>query len=74
MEKWTADDRLELDRLMKTVINDWEKLEWLWRLYKKYIDASAPMPIAGCGTCALSIETYFNNLREWFVKNGDKFS
>lgn len=71
---YSAEDREELDKLMKTVINDYGKLEIFYNAYKKYVDASAPRPIAGCGNCALSIETYFTNLRDWYVKNGELFA
>lgn len=71
---YTREEGEELNRLMKTVINDWGKLDWFYGLYKKYVDASAPRPIGGCGNCALSIETYFNRLRGWYLENSDKFA
>lgn len=71
--KYTKQDAEELDKLMHTVINDWSKLEWFYGLYKKYIDANAQRPNSGCGNCALSIETYFNTLREWYLQNGNLF-
>lgn len=71
--KYTTAEYEELDRLMKTAITDYAKLDWFYSLYKKYIDANAPRPSSNCGNCALSIETYFNTFREWFVNNGNLF-
>lgn len=71
---YSAEDREELEKLMRTVINDYAKLEVFYNAYRKYVDASAPRPTPNCGNCALSIETYFTNLREWFIKNHDLFA
>ena len=71
---YTSEERQELETLMRTVINDWGKLEHFYTLYKKYVDPSAPRPVGGCGNCALSIETYFTRFREWFLENHYLFS
>ena len=71
--KYSAEEREELDRLMKTVINDYGKLDWFYELYKKYVDPNAPRPSPDCGVCGRGIETYFNTFRDWFLKNANLF-
>lgn len=47
--------------------------ELIYELYVRYINPDALPPISGCGSCGLSVYKYYDTLRDFWVKNGDKF-
>jgi hypothetical protein len=58
-------------KLWKTIIND-SHTDEIHRLYIKYISATAPRPIQNCN-CLISVSQYYDTLRNWHMKNTDKF-
>ena len=64
---------------------DYETMRLLWRrilsgddynliftLFKKYINPTAPAPLNNCN-CAISLSAYYEQLRDFWAKNTDKF-
>ena len=69
--KYPHSDAESMQRLWKRIL-DGSETDEIWRLYKTYVSPGAPRPIQNC-QCLLSVSTYYDNLRDWWSKNSDKF-
>lgn len=59
-------DKIIMSALWKKIIQDSDTDE-IHRLYKKYIDPSAPRPISSCGFCPMSLSGYYDKLRDYYA-------
>jgi hypothetical protein len=65
-------DYVELCRLMKVANAQQSDLDSIYTLYKRYINTNAGMYRVGC-SCSNSITKYYEDLRNWFSANREKF-
>lgn len=71
-EMFCQADYYTMEMLWKRIPRD-SDYELIHLLFRKYINKDAPFPIAGCGSCGLSVYKYYDTLRDFWCKNGDRF-
>ncbi len=58
--------------LWKRILSN-DDTDEIHELYCKYVKPGAPRPISNCN-CLLSVSTYYDELRDWHLKNTGLFS
>lgn len=72
--KYPREERDFLQHLWKTPAPTSVQVSRMLDLYRKYINPNQPDAFrANCASCSSTIVLIFNNFRDWFSKNGDKF-
>lgn len=65
------DDKV-MTELWKKIIT-FDDVDTIYRLYKKYVDSTAPYPVIGCSACELSASRYYERLRDFHHENKGLF-
>lgn len=70
---YTAEEREELQKLFRHVGPFYqEQMDLIWNSLKKYKDPNYPKPLVGCN-CPRGYGAAFNELRDFYSANADKF-
>jgi len=70
---YAAEEREKLSKLFRHVGPFYqEQQDYIYWALKRYIDPNHWKPIPNC-SCHMSYGTAFNELRDWYSANGDKF-
>lgn len=70
---YSKEDQDEILRLCKVAIATQTDMDSIYELLKKYVRPKAAPYIIGCN-CQRSIGAYYQELLEWYSKNGSKFN
>lgn len=69
---YSKEDRLEILRLFKVAVATQPDIDSIFKLYKKYVNSGASTYSTNCN-CSISISRFYQDLLDWYSKNGDKF-
>ena len=73
LREYPIEDAQKMSELWKKIITQ-DDVSLIYELFKKYVDATAPYPITGCGGCELSASRYYERLRDWHLENAHLFN
>ncbi len=62
-----------IQSLLRKANGSQEDINNIHNLYKRYIAATAPAPVINCGSCPMSVSGYFNDIKNYYFNNLDKF-
>jgi hypothetical protein len=69
---YPKEDRIEILRLFKVAVASQSDLDSIFTLYKKYVNPGATTYQINC-QCSISIQRFYQDLLDFYSKNGDKF-
>lgn len=70
--KYPNQDSVEMRRLWKVAHMTEGDVSSLYRMFKLYVNPNAPAPMNNCN-CIFSPSSYYDQLRDWFSLNSNKF-